>query len=50
MLHSTIVFLAIRKYVYDIDFKGREDELVALNVKTWLAGALVVIKTLVESR
>lgn len=47
MLHSTIVFLAIRKHVYNIDFQGREDELVALNVSTWLAGALVVVKSLV---
>jgi len=39
MLHSTIVFLAIRKHVYHIDFKGGEPDIIRLHVQTWLLGA-----------
>jgi len=38
MLHSTIIFLAIRRYVYHIDFKGSEPNIIRLHVKAWLAG------------
>lgn len=44
MLHSAIVFLAIRKFVYRIDFKGSESTLVRRYVRTWVAGALVSIR------
>ena len=38
MLHSTIIFLAIRKHVYHIDFQGGEPDIIRLHVKAWLAG------------
>jgi len=44
MLHSSIVFLGIRKHVYNIDFKGKEAELVELYVNTWLEGAQSAIR------
>jgi len=40
MLHSTIVFLALRRYVYGIDFKGNEPTIIKLHVDTWLAGSM----------
>lgn len=40
MLHSTIVFMGIRKYVYRIDFKGTEPALIRQYVSVWLVGAL----------
>lgn len=40
MLHSTIVFLGIRKHVYRIDFKGGEPHLIREYVQVWLTGAL----------
>lgn len=44
MLHSTIVFLGIRKFVYRVDFKKREPVLIHQHVATWLAGALATIE------
>lgn len=38
MLHSTIIFLAIRKHVYHINFKGGEPDIIRLHVKAWLVG------------
>lgn len=46
MLHSTIVFLAIRKFVYHVDFKGEEPGIIKLYVNAWLAGALHSIKAI----
>lgn len=43
MLHSTVVFLAMRKFVYGVDFEGSEPELVRLYVATWLDGARVAM-------
>lgn len=43
MLHSTIVFSGIRKFVYHIDFSGNEPHLIREYVTVWLAGALVSI-------
>ena len=44
MLHSTIVFIGIRKFVYQIDFKGCEPDLIRQHVRIWLDGALANIK------
>jgi len=44
MLHSTIVFLGIRKHVYRVDFKGYEPHVIREYVEVWLNGALVSIK------
>lgn len=46
MLHSTIIFLAIRKFVYRIDFDGTEPDIIKLHVETWLNGALVSIRSI----
>jgi len=43
-LHSTIVFLGIRKHVYRIDFKGYEPHLIREYIDVWISGALVSIK------
>jgi len=44
MLHTTIMYLGIRKHVYRIDFKGYEAHLIQEYVEVWLCGALVSIK------
>lgn len=48
MLHSSMVFLAIRKHVYHIDFKGGEPGIIKLQVKAWLIGALQLFPTFHE--
>ena len=40
MMHSTVVFLGIRKFVYQIDFKGNEPKLIHQYVNVWVTGAL----------
>ncbi|NND89851.1 MAG: hypothetical protein HKN42_03230, partial [Granulosicoccus sp.] len=44
MLHSTIVFIGIRKFVYQIDFHGHETDLIRQHVRIWLDGALANLK------
>ena len=46
MLHSTIIFLAIRKFVYHIEFKAPEADIIELHVNVWLSGALKNIRTM----
>lgn len=43
MLHSTVVFIGIRRFVYRIDFKGCEPDLIHQYVSVWLAGALLAL-------
>jgi AcrR family transcriptional regulator len=44
MLHSSIVFIAIRKFVYHIDFKGTEAQVIRQYVGVWVAGAIDTIR------
>jgi hypothetical protein len=44
MLPPSIVFLGIRKFVYRIDFKDNEPQLVRQYVTIWLAGALISMR------
>ena len=46
MLHSTIVFMAIRKFVYQIKFKMPEVDIIELYVNIWLSGALKTIRSI----
>lgn len=45
-LHGGIVFLGIRKYVYQMPLPDRLDDLISLQVHTFLEGALVRVKGL----
>lgn len=45
MMHSTVVFLGIRKFVYRIDFRGSESKLIQQYVDVWLTGALANIQS-----
>jgi len=48
MLHGSLMFLTIRKYVYDMPMPESLDDLVALQVRSFLPGALAELRRLHE--
>ena len=48
MLHSVVIFLAIRRNIYNVDMDPRAPALIAQDVRVWLTGARVQVREILQ--